>query len=306
MACRCAAAWFPARIMINYDKLKNWRSPPVRHSYTAKEVMLYALGVGVGQDPLDRDELRFVYERELRVLPSMAAVLASPGFWVRDNPELGIDYVRLVHGEQTITLHQPLPIAATVIGETRVTRVVDKGEGKGALVYSEKRLTDEATGVLLATTGSVTFCRGDGGFSGGRGADAPAEPLQATPETTPDVALDFTLRPEAAFIYRLSGDINPLHVDPDVAAKAGFTKPIMHGLGTYGVACRALIKAYCGFDPARFKSISARFSAPAYPGDVIRIEGWRVGGDEFAFRARVPARDVTVLSHGRAHCSSNP
>ena len=302
--------------MINYDKLRNWRSPAVRHTYTAKDVMLYALGVGMGQDPLDRDELRFVYERDLRVLPSMAAVLASPGFWVRDNPELGIDYLRLVHGEQTITLHQPLPVAAIVIGETRVTRVVDKGEGKGALVYSEKRLTDEASGALLATTGSVTFCRGDGGFSGRGGAgggDAPAAPLQATPDTTPAVALEFSLRPEAAFIYRLSGDINPLHVDPDIAAKAGFARPIMHGLGTYGVACRGLVKAFCDCDPARFKSISARFSAPAYPGDVIRLECWRVGdagvtsgagGGEIAFRARVPARDATVLSHGRAQCAA--
>ena len=145
--------------MIDYDKLKNWRSPPVRHSYTAKDVMLYALGVGMGQDALDRDELRYVYERDLRVLPSMAAVLASPGFWVRDNPELGIDFLRLVHGEQTITLHQPLPVAATVIGETHVTRVVDKGEGKGALVYSEKRLTDEASGVLLAATSGAVNVR---------------------------------------------------------------------------------------------------------------------------------------------------
>ncbi len=292
--------------MIDYDKLKNWRSPPVRHSYTAKDVMLYALGVGMGQDPLDRDELRYVYEHGLRVLPSMAAVLASPGFWVRDNPELGIDFVRLVHGEQTITLHQPLPVAATVMGETHVTRVVDKGEGKGALVYSEKRLTDESTGALLATTGSVTFCRGDGGFSGGRGGDAPAPPLHATPATAPDVALEFVLRPEAAFIYRLSGDINPLHVDPDVAAKAGFPKPIMHGLGTYGVACRGLVKAFCEFDPARFKSVSARFSAPAYPGDTIVLECWRgASAGEVAFRVRVPARDVTVLSHGHARCVSN-
>ena len=292
--------------MIDYDKLKNWRSPAVRHSYTAKDVMLYALGVGMGQDPLDRDELCYVYERDLRVLPSLAAVLASPGFWVRDNPELGIDFVRLVHGEQTITLHRPLPVAATVMGETHVTRVVDKGEGKGALVYSEKRLTDESTGALLATTGSVTFCRGDGGFSCGRGGDAPAPPLQATPDTAPDVALEFVLRPEAAFIYRLSGDINPLHVDPDVAAKAGFPKPIMHGLGTYGVACRGLVKAFCEFDPTRFKSVSARFSAPAYPGDTIVLECWRgASAGEVAFRVRVPAREVTVLSHGHARCVSN-
>ena len=285
--------------MLNYEKVRNWRSAEVRHTYTAKDVMLYALGLGMGHDPLNRDELRFVYERDLRVVPSMAAVLASPGFWVRDNAELGIDYVRLVHGEQSVTIHQPLPPGGTVIGQTHVTRVVDKGTGKGALVYSEKRITDAADGALLATTASVTFCRADGGFSANGGGDAPGEALQATPDTQPDMVLDFETRPEAALVYRLSGDINPLHVEPDVAAKAGFPKPILHGLATYGVACRGLVQACCKFDPARLKSISARFSAPAYPGDVIRLECWNLG-DEVAFRARVPARDVVVLSHGRA------
>jgi acyl dehydratase len=289
--------------MLDYDKVRHWQSAEVRHRYTAKDVMLYALGVGMAQDPLDREELRFTYERDLRVLPSMAAVLASPGFWIRDNPDLGIDFVRLVHGEQSITLHKPLPPEGTLIGRTRVTGVVDKGEGKGALVLSEKRLVDEATGDLVAVSESVTFCRADGGFSKGQGGDAPGEPLKATPDTTPDLVLDFETRPEAALIYRLSGDYNPLHADPDVAAKASFPKPILHGLATYGVACHGLVKGLCGYDPARLTAMAARFSAPTYPGDVIRLECW-VNGPEVAFRARVPARDVTVLSHGRARVAA--
>ena len=291
--------------MLNYDKLKNWRSAEIRHTYTPKDVMLYALGLGMGHDPLNRDELNFVYERDLRVMPSMAAVLASPGFWLRDNAELGVDYVRLVHGEQSVTIHQPLPVSGTVIGQTSVQRVVDKGEGKGALVVTEKRLTDAINGTLLATCDAVIFLRADGGFSkdGRSVSDAPGPALQATPESPPDLTHDFVIRPEAALIYRLSGDINPLHVDPDVAAKAGFPKPILHGLATYGMACRGMVQICCGFDPARLQSISARFSSPAYPGDLIRLECWQ-RDDGVAFRVRVPAREAVVLSHGSARIAA--
>ena len=286
--------------MLDYAKVRHWQSADIRQTYTARDVILYALGVGMAQDPMDRDELRYVVEGDLRVLPSMAAVLAYPGFWIRDHPELGIDPVRLVHGEQSVTLHQPLPAAGTVIGRTRVTRVVDKGAGKGALVQSEKRITDAASGALLATCESVTFCRADGGFSAS-GGDAPGDPPRATPTTAPELVLDMQTRPEAALLYRLSGDYNPLHSDPDVATAAGFPRPILHGLATFGAACHGLVKGFCGYDPARMKSIGARFSAPAYPGDLIRLECWKLG-DEVAFRARVPARDVVVLSHGRAVC----
>ena len=285
--------------MLDYAIVRHWQSADIRQTYTARDVILYALGVGMAQDPMDRDELRYVVEGDLRVLPSMAAVLAYPGFWIRDNPKLGIDPVRLVHGEQSVTLHQPLPAGGTVVGRTRVTRVVDKGAGKGALVQSEKRITDAASGALLATCESVTFCRADGGFSANGGGDAPGDPPQATPTTAPELVLDMQTRPEAALLYRLSGDYNPLHSDPDVAAAAGFPRPILHGLATYGAACHGLVKGFCGYDPARLKSISARFSSPAYPGDLIRLECWKVG-DEVAFRARAPARNVVVLSHGRA------
>jgi acyl dehydratase len=288
--------------MLDYQVVRHWQSPDIRQAVAPKDAMLYALGVGMGQDPLDRDELRYVTERDLRVLPSMAAVLCYPGPWMRDHKGTGIDFVRLVHGEQSVVLHRPLPAGGDLIGVSRVLRVVDKGPGKGALVHVEKRIAEAAGGALLATCESVVFCRGDGGFSAHGGGDEPAEQPKATPDTPPDVALEVQTRPETALLYRLSGDYNPLHSDPDVAAKAGFPRPILHGLATYGAACRGLLKAFCGYDPARLKSIRARFSAPTFPGDLIRLECWK-SGDDIAFRARVPARDAVVLSHGHAVCA---
>ncbi|KQP36316.1 MaoC/PaaZ C-terminal domain-containing protein [Pseudorhodoferax sp. Leaf274] len=286
--------------MIDFDKTRAWQSDDVRHSYTHKDSILYALGVGLGADPLDAAQLRFTYEKDLVTLPTMAAVLASPGFWMRERSELGIDFTKLVHGEQSVTLHAPLPAAATVVGKSRVTRIVDKGEGKGAVMHVEKTLTDAANGQLLATTEQVLFLRGDGGFSARGGGDAPATPLPATPETAPDLVLDLPTRPDAALLYRLSGDINPLHADPAFAARAGFPRPILHGLATFGVACHGLVKGLCGYDPARLKAIRARLSAPVYPGETLRLEAWRLEGGALAFRGRLVERDVTVLTHGRA------
>jgi acyl dehydratase len=287
--------------MLNYEVVRHWTSGDIRHVYSTRDVMLYALGVGMGQDPMNEHELRFVTETQLQVMPTMAAVMAAPGMWMRDNPATGIDVVKLVHGEQSVTIHQALPAAGTVIGNTRVTGVVDKGEGKGAIVYTEKRIVDAQTNSLLATCESTTFCRGDGGFSKGRGADEPAPAPPATPDRTPDLVVELVTRPETALVYRLSGDYNPLHSDPNVAKAAGFPRPILHGLSTYGAACRGILAACCGHDPARLRSIAARFSSPTFPGDQILLEIWQ-SDNGVAFRARVPAREVTVLSHGRAVC----
>lgn len=285
--------------MLNYDIVRNWTSGDVRHTYTKRDTMLYALGVGMGQDPMNEAELAYVTEPELRAVPSMAAVIATPGFWMRDSrPSTGIDTVRMVHGEQSVEIHHPLPSEATVTGSSRVVSVVDKGEGKGAIVYVEKRIVDEA-GKLLATCLSTVFCRGDGGFSGGSGGDAPLEQPLATPERAPDFSLDLQTRPETALVYRLSGDYNPLHSDPRVAKAAGFPQPILHGLGTYGAACRGLLTGCFGNDSTRLRSIRARFSSPVYPGDKIVLDVWSSGAD-IQFRARVPARDATVLTHGHA------
>jgi acyl dehydratase len=288
--------------MLNYDKVRQWQSDDIEQVMHPRDVMLYALGVGLGQDPLDRGQLKFTTEKNLQVLPTMAAVLTYPGFWMRDAPGVGIDVVRLVHGEQSIVMHHPLPAEGKLTGRSRVTRVVDKGPGKGALVHVEKVIRESATGQLLATCEAVVFCRGDGGFSASGGGDAPAPALRATPDAAPDTVLQFQTRPEMALVYRLSGDYNPLHCDPDVAAQAGFKQPILHGLATYGVAGHLLLKAFCGDDPARLKSLSARFSAPTFPGDLIQLECWHQG-DEVAFRACVPSRQAVVLSHGRARCA---
>lgn len=286
--------------MLDYRKARDWQSGDVQHVYTPRDTMLYALGLGMGADPLDERQLRFVYEKDLVALPTMAAVLASPGFWMRERKEIGIDFMKLVHGEQSVRLHAALPPSGTVTGRTRVTRVVDKGEGKGAILHVEKELFDAQQQQPLATVESVYFLRGDGGFSKAGGqADEAAPAAAAMPESAPELVLDLPTRADQALLYRLSGDINPLHAEPAFAAKAGFARPILHGLATWGIAGRGLVAACADFDATRLSAMRARLSAPVYPGETIRLEGWR-DGSEIAFRARVVERDVLVLTNGRA------
>lgn len=285
--------------MLDYDKLRAWRSPEIRQTLSARDAMLYALGMGMGQDPLDMRQLSYATERDQQVVPTMAAVLTYPGFWVRDEAQLGIDATKVVHGEQTIEQHRPIPIGVPLVGVTHISRVVDKGPGKGALVYVEKHIREEASNALVSTCHQVLFCRGDGGFSTQGGGDEAAPALQATPQRTPDAVMQLASRPESALVYRLSGDMNPLHSDPEVALKAGFPRPILQGLATYGMACHGLLATFCDYDAARLKSIAARFSAPVFPGDVIDLHFWREG-TQISFVARVAERDSVVLSHGHA------
>jgi acyl dehydratase len=189
-----------------------------------------------------------------------------------------------------------LPAAATVIGRTRVKEIFDKGEGKGALLFSERDVIDQSSGEKLCTLTSTTFLRGEGGFGGPQGPTPEPHPL---PDRAPDRAVDMPTLPQAALIYRLSGDPNPLHADPKVAAAAGFPRPILHGLCTFGVAGRAVLRTCCGNDPARLKTMQLRFSAPVFPGETIRTEIWQ-DGNTLSFRARVAERDLVVLSNGRA------
>lgn len=285
--------------MIDYHRLKNWIFADIEETYTERDTMLYALGLGLGADPLDREQLRFVYEKNLKTLPTMAVVRGSPGFFSR-NPEFGIDWVKLVHGEQHLTLHRPLPASGTVIGRNRIARLVDKGKDKGALMYTERRISEKSSGDALATLVSVAFCRGDGGFSvNGQPSDEPPAALPPVPDGPAEKVCDIATRPEMALIYRLSGDSNPLHADLEVAKSAGFPRPILHGLATYGVSFRAILKTYLDYDPAPFKSMNVRFSAPVFPGETIRTEMWRAGG-RISFRARVLERDTVVLNNGWA------
>ena len=214
-------------------------------------------------------------------------------------PWTGIDWVRLLHGEQSLELHAPIPAAGTVVGSTRVTAIVDKGAGKGALMYSERDIRDRA-GTLLATSRSVSFMRGDGGYAAtGQVSDPAPPPRAATPDTAPDAVCELKTRPESALVYRLSGDYNPVHADPEVAKAAGFERPILHGLCSFGVSGHALLRTLCGWDASRLKEIGARFSSPVYPGETLRVEMWQ-RGEAVQFRTRVVERDVVVLSHGSA------
>lgn len=279
---------------LNYDTIKNWRFEEIRHIYTEKDTILYSLGIGLGEDPVNAGQLRHVYERDLQAYPTMSVVLGFPGFWMRD-PRAGIDHVRIVHGEQRMTLHARLPAQGTVIARNRVSHVIDKGEGKGALVIVERILHDEA-GVRLATLAQTTFCRNDGGFGSG---DAPPAPLPAAPEHAPERQLQLRVSPRAALIYRLSADMNPLHADPEVARAAGFERPILHGLCSYGMAARAVVQAWADGDASRLTQLDVRFSSPVYPGETLAFDMWRKG-DEIRYTARSLERNVQTLSCGVA------
>jgi len=283
---------------LNVEKLLSLEIPAVEQSYGPKDCMLYALGLGLGQDPQNADELAFVYEKNLKVLPTFALMQGYSAYWLRQ-PELGVTWTKVVHGEQGLVLHQSVAPQGTVIGRTRIVDVVDKGEGKGALVYSERQVSDKETGRLLATLTQTTFCRADGGFGGAKDRTKRDTSPHAVPERGPDFSCDLPTRPEMALIYRLSGDMNALHVDPEFAKAAGYPRPILHGLATFGIAGHALLKTFCGYDPARLTAIAGRFSAPVFPGETIRTEFWRDGG-VVSFRARVVERDVIAINNGRA------
>jgi acyl dehydratase len=285
---------------INPETLLNWPFAELEHSYTERDTMLYALGLGCGADPLDEGQLQFVYEDRLRALPSMAVVLGYPGFWIGD-PATGVDWKKVLHGEQDITIFKPLPAAGTVIGRTRVTGIFDKGKDKGAVLVSERDVIDKASGDLLCRLTSTTMMRGDGGFGGPSGPLPAPHPL---PDRAPDQTASIATLPQAALIYRLSGDYNPLHADPAVARSGGFDRPILHGLCTFGVVCRALLDLVCGNDPVKLRKMQVRFSAPVYPGETIVTELWRESGGVVSFRARVAQRDLVVINNGRAEIAA--
>ncbi len=272
---------------INPDYLLNRAPVVVRDQLSPTRCMLYALGVGAS-------ELDFVFEERLKPLPTLAAVLGYPGFMWRD-PAMGADWQKVLHGEQSTVIHRPLPTEGEVIGTTRIIRLFDKGEGKGAVALVERKITNGA-GDPLATLTMTTLLRGDGGFGGSAEGLPVPRPM---PETrAPDIVSELPTADNLALIYRLSGDLNPLHIDPAVAKAAGFNRPILHGLATYGVAGRALIAALTDNDPTRLKRLDVRFSSPVYPGETIRTEIWRTGEGRASFRSFVTERNVMVLNNG--------
>ena len=284
--------------MIDYDKLRAHAFAPVIQTYTTRDTLLYALGLNIGVDPLDADALRFVADDPPQVAVTMPMNLARLGPWMRD-PAVGIDYSRIVVGEFTLRLHAPIPASGTVRGEHRILRVTDKGAGRGALVTVLRELRDDATNVLLAEYEQVTFCRGDGGFAvdGRHDAPRPLPPMPAM-DRPPDLVIALLTSPRQALIYRLSGDMNPLHSHPEVARAAGFERPILHGLSTMGMTGHALARAMSRSEGLALAQLSARFAAPVFPGDVLGLEGWREG-ERLAFRVTNATRRE-VVSNGSA------
>ena len=280
---------------IQLDKLLGFDIPEVEQQLTRRDTILYALGVGLGADPMDGNQLRYVYEQNLQALPTMAIILGYPGPW-HAKGDLGITRSHVVHGEQGFRIVKPLPVEGGIIGKTRITGVVDKGKDKGALVFTECTVREKASGDTVCALTSTTFCRADGGFGG---PDGPVKPSHPIPDTKPQHVCDLPTLSQAALIYRLSGDYTPLHTDPAYAAKAGFKMPILHGRATFSIAGHAILKTLCGYDASRFVAMEGRFSSPVYPGETIRTEMWR-DGNVVTFRSTVPARGVTVLNNGRA------
>ena len=280
---------------LDAEKLLALDIPDVEQTYGPRDCILYALGLGLGQDPIDEDQLAFVYEKNLKVLPTYAVAQGYSAYWLR-RQELGITWTHVVHGEHGLILHRAVKPQGSVIGRTRILDVVDKGAERGALVYSQRQIIEKSSGELLATISQTTFCRADGGF-GGPAREQPAP--HPIPGRAPDLVCDLPTRPETALIYRLSGDVNPLHAEPAFARAAGYPRPILHGLATFGIAGHALLKSICSYDPARLKALSGRFSAPVFPGETIRTEIW-CDGNIASFRARAVERDVIAINNGRA------
>jgi len=281
--------------MINAKSLLDWPFEDVVQTYTARDSMFYALSIGLGSDPADSGQLQYVYERDLVAFPTMPVVLCHPGAWIA-HPDTGVDRKMVLHGEQGLILHRPLSAEGTVRGRTRVTRIIDKGPGKGALVYSERNIVDDTSGEPIATLTSTSFCRADGGFGGSAEKPPPPHPIPSRP---PQHVVELGTLPQSALVYRLNADYNPLHADPDLARAAGYPRPILHGLFTFGVAAHALVRAVCGYDASRLASFEARFSSPAFPGETISVDIWQEGG-VISFQAWVRARQKLVLDNGRA------
>ena len=259
---------------MNLENLGSFEIPSTEQHYTARDTILYALGLGYGAAPLDPHQLRFVYEQGLLALPTMCNVLAPAPFWLT-NPELGVSWPEVLHGEQSLQNYRAIAAAGQ---------------------HLEKLLYDLADNALVAKVDAAIYMRGDGG-QGGFGEPRP--PVPALVEREPDLAIDIPTLPQAALIYRLSGDFNPIHAWPEAARAGGLDRPILHGLCTMGIAARALTEALCHDAPARLQAMSVRFSRMVYPGETIRVEIFHER-DGVAFRCRVPGRNAIVIDRGHA------
>jgi acyl dehydratase len=282
--------------MLNQDRLLSWPFRDVRLSYTDKDTILYALSVGLGADPTNSEQIRYVYEKNLTAFPTM---LNTMGMYDDDDfvtdPGVGIDLPRMLHTEMALTLHADVPATGEVVSRISIDRLIDRGEGKGAILDFSRVITNAATGAPVATEHGSFFMRGNGGFGG---SFVPRPRLPAVPDGAPDVSVSLATSRRSALLFRLLGDRNPIHADPAVAESAGFGAPILHGACTFGVAAHGVVKGLLDYRSERLRHIGARFSAPVIPGDVLDVELWRTGPRTAQFRVVARARDVVVVDNG--------
>ena len=277
---------------INLDVALGAQLEPVEFSWSSSDVQLYHLALGAGQDPMDERELRYLTDGTPQVLPTFSSVAAT--FHMTEPPKVSfpgvdIELSRVLHASEAVTVPAPLPPSGSGRAITRVTDIWDKG--KAAVLLNETTVTDPAGNLLWSTKRSI-FARGEGGFGGERGPSTSSE----TTERAPDFTIDIPVLPQQALLYRLCGDRNPLHSDPGFAAAAGFPRPILHGLCTYGMTCKALVDTVLDGDATRVRSYGARFAGVVFPGETIRAKVWHEG-DRYVGVVTAPGRnDETVLS----------
>ena len=275
---------------INYDEIMNLTSENVEISYSDKDSILYSLGIGLGNDPMNLNELKYVYENSQSVLPSMATNFQyhSP-LLLKTN----INFIMVVHGEQRLSITNTLPVSGDFIANAKVIGCYDKGPARGAIIEVETTVKNKKNNEEICKLVSTTFARGDGGFGG---PDSPKKEI-FIPDGEPDYVSEVSTKPDQALIFRLSGDYNPLHSDPNFAKAAGFERPILHGMCTYGIACRSLVNEICGNDASKLKRFDCRFSSPVYPGETIITEMWKKDKMIY-FNSKVKERDKLVLKNG--------
>jgi acyl dehydratase len=284
--------------MINIRKLEAYAIPDTHMALTRRDTMLYGVGVGYGFDPMDERQLPYCTEKGQRTVPTMATITAAPHAWMK-KADVGSGG-KSVHAGITVRLNRPIPVEGNFTCKSTLGEVVDKGEGKAALITTHRTVYEDGVAEPLFTAVSTSMLRGDGGFGGPR---QPAAPDPQRAEGEPDIVCDLPTILQQALIYRLSGDYNPLHSDPEAAARQGFPRPILHGLCTFGVAGHALLRSVCDYDADRLVEMGGRFSKPVYPGETLRTKIWRRGND-IDFLVTVPSRDdVIVLDFGHAKVS---
>ncbi len=274
---------------MNVSAILSHDFPRITQTYTRQDCSRYALSVGFGFDPLEERQLAYVYGDSLRAVASMALILANQGFWL-NQPWTGADWVRVLHGQQSLKLHAPLPAEATVYSQLRIIKIIDKGASKGAYIVCESDLVDLQNERRLATLTGVVICRGDGGFGG---TDEPIPAIAARPSRVEDMRCNIPTIAQAALLYDLNGIVNPVHSWPPAARQAGYERPFLHGTCTMGMIHHALARALADYDCDRIGAMSTRFIKEFYPGETLSLKIW-ADGEAVTYEAWSHERSVKV------------